>query len=105
MNALVQAMCLFCVTIGSPPHPPLSQGAGDIWYTYESLGRNTHLLRLSTTDFILDSDRYRDQRLYAFANEFANQTCRGRFALAAAERASWPTVRPVFAKQYLFRCR
>jgi hypothetical protein len=68
-------------------------------------GPGTHLLRLSTTDVILDSDRYRVERLYAFAYRFADQTCQGRFTLSAAERASWPTVRPIYARQYVFRCR
>ena len=105
MNSLAQVLCLFCATIGSAPPPQLSDPSGSIWYTYESPGRGTHLLRLSTTDFLLDSDRYRDERLYAFAYQFAEQTCRGRFTLAAAERTSWPAVRPVYAKQYIFRCR
>lgn len=105
MNTLLQALCLFCTTLGAPPHPHLSRPAGDIWYTYERPGRDIHLLRLSTTDFILDSDRYREERLYAFAHQFANDTCRGRFNLAAAERISWPTVRPIYARQYVFRCR
>jgi hypothetical protein len=105
MNSLVQALCFFCLTIGSPPFPELSKRAGDIWYTYERPGRGIHLLRLSTTDFILDSDRYREERLYAFAYQFANETCRGHFNLAPAERMSWPTVRPIYAKQYIFRCR
>jgi hypothetical protein len=105
MSSLVQALCFFCVTIGGPPYPQLSQRAGDIWYTHETPGRGTHLLRLSTTDFILDSDRYREKRLDAFAYEFATRTCRGRFTLAAAERSSWPVVRPVYARQYIFRCR
>jgi hypothetical protein len=105
MNSLAQVLCFFCATVGSPPNPQLSQPAGDIWYTHETPGRGTHLLRLSTTDFILDSDRYREERLYAFAYQFANQTCRGHFTLAAAERTSWPGVRPVYAKQYVFHCR
>jgi hypothetical protein len=106
VDTLVQALCFFCVTVGSLPAPQLSQrAAGDIWYTHESPARGTHLLRLSTTDVIVDSDPYREQRLYAFAHQFAEQTCRGRFSLSEAERASWPKVRPIYAKQYVFRCR
>jgi len=105
MNAFMQALCFLCATAGSPPHPQLSRPAGDIRYTHELLGGRTHLLRLSTTDFLLDSDRHRQNRLNAFARRFADQTCDGRFTLRPAERASWPTVRPVYAKQYVFLCR
>src|SRR5262245_58307009 len=104
MAGFAQALCFFCVAVSGPPYPQLAQRAGDIWYTHEMSGRGTHLLRLSTTGVILDSDRYRAERLYAFANRFAEQTCQGRFTLSAAERASWPTVHPIYAKQYIFRC-
>lgn len=103
---LVQALCFFCVALSSPPYPQLSQrAAGDIWYTYERPSGGTHLLRLSTTDYIVDSDHHRVERLDAFAYQFADQTCHGRFKLAVAQRASWPTVRPVYARQYVFHCR
>jgi hypothetical protein len=103
---LVQALCFFCVTLSSPPYPQLSQRAeGDIWYTYERPSGGTHLLRLSTTDYLIDSDGPRVERLDAFAYRFADQTCRGRFTLAPAMRKSWPVVRPVYARQYVFRCR
>jgi hypothetical protein len=106
MDSFAQALCFFCVVMGGPPYPQVSQrAAGDIWYTHEMPGRGDHLLRLSTTDYILDSDRYRVERLDAFAYRFADQTCHGRFTLGDAGRASWPTVRPVYARQYVFRCR
>ena len=104
MNGLVQALCFFCAAVGSPPYPQLPQQAGDIWYRHEMLSRGSHLLRLSTTDFILDSDRYREERLYAYAHHFASQRCGGRFNLVPAERRSW-TVHPVYAKQYIIHCR
>src|SRR5262245_28247718 len=105
MDGLAQALCFFCVSVGSLPAPQLSQRAGDIAYTHEMPGGGAHVLRLSTTDFLVDADRWREERLYAFAYQFADQTCRGRFSLAAAERKSWPTVRPVYAQQFIFRCR
>ena len=105
MNAVVQAFCLFCVTLGSAPHPQLPRQAGDIWFTHEQLGRNAHLLRLSTTTLIADTDRDRQDRLMAFAHQYASQVCRGRFVLRPAERASWPDVRPIYSRQFIFRCR
>ena len=105
MDGLAQALCLFCAVTSAPPHPQLARGAGDIWYTYEMPAPGTHLLRLSTTDFILDTDRFRAQRLEAFAYRFADLSCRGRFDLKPVERRSWPAWRPVYARQYVFHCR
>lgn len=105
MDGFAQALCFFCAMTTSTPQPQSAQGAGDIWFTHETLGRSTHLLRLSATDLILDTNSARDGRLYAFAHRFADQTCLGRFDLVVAERASWPETRPLYAKQYAFRCR
>ena len=105
MDGLAQALCFFCAVTSSPPHPQLARGAGDIWYTHEMPAAGNHLLRLSTTDFLLDADYLRTQRLDAFAYRFADLSCRGRFDLKPAERPSWPATRPVYARQYVFRCR
>lgn len=105
MDGLAQALCFFCAVMGSAPQPLLPQSAGDIWFTHETLGRNTHLLRLSTTDRILDGNSARDRRLTLFARDVAAQTCQGRFDLDVAERASWPQARPLYARQYTFRCQ
>ena len=104
MNAVAQALCIFCVVMGNGPNPQIAHRDGDIRYTHESLRHGRHLLRLSTTDFILDSDQYRNDRLYAFAQQFADRTCQGRFKLADAERRSWPKIRPTYAKQFVFHC-
>jgi len=105
MDGLAQALCFFCAVTSSPPHPQLARGASDIWYTHEMPSAGTHLLRLSTTDFFLDADYYRAQRLDAFAYRFADLSCRGRFDLKPVERRSWPAWRPVYARQYVFHCR
>src|SRR6266700_3454632 len=103
MNALLQALC-FCVTVASEPYPQVAQQAGDIWFTHERLGHGKHLLRLSARDLILDSDHYRVGRMEAFAQQFAGQTCQGRYKLADGERSSSPKIRPIYAKQFVFRC-
>jgi len=103
MNALLQALC-FCAAVAGDPYPQLAQQAGDLWFTHERLGHGKHLLRLSVRDLILDSDHHRKQRLAAFAQQFADQTCQGRYKLADGERASWPKIRPLYAKQFVFRC-
>lgn len=105
MDILAQALCFFCTAISSGPQPQLPQISGDIWFTHEALGRRSHLLRLSTTDYILDSNSARDQRLQAFAQRFAGQACHGRFDLTVAERVFWPKTRPLYTKQYIFRCQ
>jgi hypothetical protein len=102
MDSLLQALC-FCVAIANPA-PQLSQRAGDIWYTHERLHHGRHLLRLSTADFIVDSNAFRADRLAAFAERFAGETCQGRYKLAATDRASWPNIRPRYARQFVFHC-
>lgn|SRR5215813_5205874 len=105
MDALLQALC-FCASVAGAvePYPQVSRQAGDIWFTHERLGHGKHLLRLSARDLILDSDYYRVGRMEAFAQQFAQQTCHGRYKVADAERASWPKIRPIYAKQFVFRC-
>jgi hypothetical protein len=105
MDALLQALC-FCVSVAGAvdPYPQTAGQAGDIWFTHERLGRGKHLLRLSARDLILDSDYHRVGRMEVFAQKFADQTCQGRYKLADAERASSPKIRPIYAKQFVFRC-
>jgi hypothetical protein len=91
-------------SVAGAPRPQVSQQAGDIWYTHEILNRGDHLLRLSTTTEILDSNHRRKGRLAAFAEQFARETCADHFRLADAERPSWPRIRPVYAKQFVFHC-
>jgi hypothetical protein len=105
METFVHALCLFCATIGGAPQPQLQQSAGRIWFTHETLGRNAYLLRLSTSDTILDSDAAREGRLDGFARTFARKACRERFALSVAEPSSWPQTSPRYAKQYILHCR
>jgi hypothetical protein len=103
MDAFAEALCL-CVVISNGPYPQLPQRAGDIIYKHELLSRGIHLLRLSTTDLVLDSNHFRKHRLYVFAEQFAGQTCQGGFTLADVERRSWPKIRTTYAKQFLFYC-
>lgn len=94
----LQRLCISCpIPVGNPPLPDMPSEVGDIWYRHEVLdGR--HMLRLSTTDLIIDSDGWRGSRLYAFANRVADQTCNGRFTMFKAVRLT-TTVR-----QFSFRC-
>jgi hypothetical protein len=105
VDALLQALC-FCVSVTGAvdPYPQTAQQAGDIWFTHERLGHGKHLLRLSARDLILDSDRFRVGRMETFAQQFADQTCHGRYKLTDGERASSPKIRPIYAKQFVFRC-
>ena len=104
MSTFLDVLCILCATTSSPPHPEMPRLSGDIRYRHERVGRDSHLLRLSTTDFILDSDEWRERRLLSFAVDFASQACRGPFRLGEATRGYWPNARPVYSKQYLFRC-
>ena len=104
MDSFLELFCVVCLSMSQPPHPQMSRPVGDIRYTHERLSRGGHLLRLSTKDFIADSDEWRERRLYAFASDYAAQTCAGPYKLSEAARPSWPKVRPVYAKQYLFSC-
>lgn len=104
MDTIAQVLCFLCVSTASVPYPQISTPWHDIRYTHELLGQGRHLLRLSTTDMIVDWNRFRKDRLHDFAVRFAEETCQGPFRLADADRASWPKTRPTFAKNYLFKC-
>jgi hypothetical protein len=99
MSSLVQLLCL-CTSIAYAPVPQTARAYGDIWYTHEVLSRGKHLLRLSTTDQLLDDERARSARLKTFAKDFAVRTCGdGRFVFVDADR---PTS---YAGQAVFVCR
>jgi hypothetical protein len=102
MDLWLQALCFLCVT-AAPPAPQMARAAGDIWYTEEPLGGGKRLLRLSASDFIIDRDEFRQRRLWAFAESYANEACRGRYQLAASREPI--VIRPSYAKQFVFRCR
>lgn len=104
MDSFLELFCVICLSMSQPPHPQMSKPVGNIRYTYERLGGGKHLLRLSTTDLLIDKDEWREKRLFALASDFATQTCAGPFHLGEAARPSWPRTGPVYAKQYLFRC-
>ena len=104
MDGLLEFACVICLSMSAPPHPQMSLAVGDVRYTHERLGQGVHLLRLSTTDLLLDSDDWRARRLLAFASDYAGRACGGPFNLGEATRPSWPKTRPLYAKQYLFRC-
>ena len=98
MSPLAQILCL-CTSVAFAPQPQISRQVGDVWYTHEILGHGKHLLRLSTTDLLLDSDQARRHRLTAFAKDFAHRTCPGRFVFVDGERLT------SYARQFVFRCR
>jgi len=101
MELWFKALC-FCTVMGVP-QPQVAHQSGDIWYTVEPLSRGGQLLRLSTSDSVIDHDDARLRRLQAFAESYADQACGGRFRLTpAGERYR---VRPVYARQFVFRCR
>ena len=104
MSPIAQILCL-CASVAGAPYPQVSNQAGDIRYTHESLSHQRHLLRLSTTDFILDSTQSRMHRLHAFAEDFAARTCPNGFRLADGDRPSWPKIHTRYAQQFVFRCR
>jgi hypothetical protein len=103
MDLWLQALCFYCVTVAAPPAPQVARAYGDIRYTEEPLGRGARLLRLSASDFIIDHDEWRQRRLWAFAESYADQACRGRYRLAASREPI--VIRPNYAKQFVFRCR
>jgi hypothetical protein len=83
MYPLAMTLCIFCtVPAGRAPFPDVPREVGDIVYRHEVVS-GTHLLRLSTTDLILDSDAWREQRLFAFATTFGLREPSNLIALAA----------------------
>jgi hypothetical protein len=92
-------LCVFCLATPAPPAPDFAHAEGDIWVRHEVLPNGAHLLRLSTTDFIIDTHHWRSERLSAFAENYAAQTCQGRYTLLRGARLT------SYAGQVVFRCR
>jgi hypothetical protein len=92
-------LCIFCtIPVGRAPLPDMPRESSDIFYRHQVL-YGTHLLRLSTTDLIIDSGEWREKRLFAFATRFADQECSGRFRMIKAVRQT------TTAAQFSFRCK
>lgn len=96
MAPLAALLCMFC-SVGAPA-PGMAHEAGDIWYRHEVLSGRKHILRLSTTDLILDAHGWRKQRLKTFAEDFAAKTCDGRYRMIGGDRLT------TYAAQVTFRC-
>ena len=90
------------MTLGPNAQPV--QSAGLIQYRYEALSKGVYLLRLSTSDLLFDTDEWREERMRVFAQQFADQACNGRFRLAKADVPNWPKDRPLYTRQFAFRC-
>jgi hypothetical protein len=98
MDPIAATLCIFCpLPVGRAPLPDMPREAGDIFYRHEVL-YGTHLLRLSTTNFIVDTDGWRERRLFAFATSFADRTCGGRFRIVNAVRQT------TYTGQFSFKC-
>jgi len=105
MSTLSQILC-FCGAVTVGPYAQPVQTAGLVQYRYEVLGGGKYLLRLSTSDLLLDTDDWREGRMRDFAVQFANDTCNGRhFQIADVVPPRWPKDRPLYTRQFVFRCR
>ena len=104
MFPIAQVVCLVCISLVGSPYPDLSSKARSVRFTYELLGRNTHLLRLSTEYFFFDTDYSTERRMAAFAADFATRTCPRDFVFEE-RRSALPPVSPVLAKNFVFHCR
>ena len=99
MSPVAAYFCLFCLSVPSAPYPQVARRDGGIAYTHELLTHGRHLLRLSTTDLILDSDHLRKHRIVAFAKDYATRTCGGAYSLVEEERLT------TYTGQVIFKCR
>ena len=54
-------------------------GTGDVGFTHESLGANKHMITVTATPGIMETEGSIAQRIHLFANIFAAKTCSGSF--------------------------
>ena len=85
LNTLVIAV-LFSLVGCSYTRPPGAievgsevGGTGDVGHTYESLGTNKHLLTVTATPGVMETEGSIAQRIHIFANRFAAKRCPGSF--------------------------
>jgi hypothetical protein len=83
--------------------PELAYGLTEWW----EIGFYAPFAVSSSNQFLSNGGKIRNLFVVpdTFAHNFADRTCQGRFDLAVAERSSWPDTRPLYARQYAFRCR
>jgi hypothetical protein len=93
------AFCLFCLSMTSPPVPQMPEWGWSVTYRHEMLPSGRHLLRMSTTDLLIDSGKARKERLMAFAKDYAGQFCGGRFTVLDGDSLT------TYERQVVFRCR
>jgi hypothetical protein len=104
MGTLSQILCLCgAVTVG--PYAQPVQSSGFVQYRYEALSGGKYLLRVSTSDLVLDSDDWRVARMRGFAQQFAEDACHGPYQLADVAPRKWPRESPTYTRQFIFRCR
>jgi hypothetical protein len=104
-------LCLFLggcgYGTGSTQVAPGSQvgGVGNIQYDHKQLNANTHMATVHVSGGILETEGSMSQRMIAFTNEFAAQTCPKGFDFIADPnpdlRVNALTQR---TKVYTFRC-
>ena len=103
MTTLSQILC-FCGAVTLGPNHQSVESAGFVQYRYEALSHKMYVLRLSTSDYLLDNADWRETRMRWFAEQFADQTCNGRFQLAKDELRG-PKDRYAYTRQFIVRCR
>jgi hypothetical protein len=54
-------------------------GTGNVGYTHEPLGANKHLVSVTASPGLMETEGSISQRIHVFANKFAAQTCPGKF--------------------------
>jgi len=103
MSPLAQILCL-CTFLTSAPVPQMPQRSWDIRYKHEPLSHRKHLLRLSVDYYLIEPEQAMRQRMHAFAENFAAETCSGRFAFIHDRRLSRIDLITPLAAQFVFRC-
>src|SRR5882724_5024698 len=93
-------LCLFlggCGYGASTQVAPGSQvgGVGNIQYDHKQLNSNTHMTTVHVSPGMLETEVSMSQRMIAFTNEFAAQTCLRIPVKATMDSDAWRPLDPV----------
>jgi hypothetical protein len=82
-------------------------GTGDVRYTHESLGAGKHLVTVTASPGVMETEGSIEQRIHIFTNRFAAKTCPSTFEFVHDPNFEQSVARGFMkrTKTYVFVCR
>jgi hypothetical protein len=79
LSALLCASCSYLPPSASVESGSQVGGTGDVGFTHEPLGREKHLVTVTATPGVMETEGSIEQRMLVFSKKFAARTCPNSF--------------------------